>query len=292
MEDLKNILLIVNPIAGDIDKGDLIRQVEEYTTQRSMQLKMYKTSGNDDEANIAEILNTFDAHRVLIAGGDGSIKLLAEVMRDRAIPVGILPTGSANGLARNLELPQGIGEALDVAMGHRLIDLDAICINNYLCLHMSDLGLNAELIQHYEQGNIRGKLGYIIQSIPTLIQSGMPFTFEVTIGDNTYYEEGILLAIANARKYGTGAIVNPEGQMDDGKFEVLVFKKFDMIEILKTLREDAEHDPDFMKSFSTTQATIHCRRPVPFQIDGEYYDEVQDLNVSILAKHLKVAVGR
>ena len=292
MEDPKNILLVVNPIAGDIDKGDLIRQVEEYTAQRSMQLELYKTTGHDDEAKIADILNTFTAHRVLIAGGDGSVKLLAEVMRNQATPMGILPTGSANGLARNLALPQDLGEALDVAMGNRLIDIDAICVNDYLCLHVSDLGLNAELIKHYESGSIRGKLGYMIQSIPTLIQSGMPFTFEVSVGGDTFRQEGILLAIANARQYGTGAIINPTGKMDDGKFEVLVFKKFDMIDILKTLSEDTEPDPDFVKSISTTQAKIHCQQPVPFQVDGEYYDEVQDLDVSILPKHLKIAVGR
>ena len=292
MQDPHNVLLIVNPISGDIDKSELILQVEEFTSQRGMALEIYKTTGENDERHIAQLLNSFTPHRVLIAGGDGSIKLMAEVMRDKTIPVGILPTGSSNGLARNLELPTEIGPALDVAMGNRLIDIDAICVNNHLCLHMSDLGLNAELIQHYESGSIRGKLGYVLQSIPTLIESDMPFTFEVTIDGQTNNYEGVLLAIANARQYGTGAVINPNGQMDDGKFEVLIFKKFDLIKFLRTLREELELDPEFVESFSTTQAKIHCQRAVPFQIDGEYYNEVQDLDVSILQKHLKVAVGR
>ena len=291
MENFRNILLVVNPVAGDIDKSDVIREVEAYAHQHHRQLQIYQTTGQDDQRHLAGILNSFDAHRVLIAGGDGSIKLLAEAMRDQVIPMGILPTGSANGLARNLALPTNVSEALDVALGNRLIDIDALCINNHLCLHLSDLGLNAELIQHYEKSNVHGKIGYIIQSVPTLLQSGMPFTFEVSIGDDTFRREGILLAIANARKYGTGAVINPTGAMDDGKFEVLVFKKFNVIDILKTLDEDTEPDPDFVESFSTTHANIHCQQPVPFQIDGEYCDEVQDLDVSILPKHLKVAVG-
>ena len=292
MENPKNILLVVNPIAGDIDKSDLIHQVKEYTAQRDMPLELYQTTGQDDQARIADFLNTFHPHRVLVAGGDGSIKLIAEAMQDHTLPIGVLPTGSANGLASSLALPQDIGEALDVALGSRLVDLDAICINDRLCLHVSDLGVNAELIKHYESGSIRGKLGYIIQSVPTLIQSGMPFTFEVSVGEDTFHREGILLAIANARQYGTGAIINPTGKIDDGKFEVLVFKKFNMIDILKTLNEDTEPDPDFVESVSTTHAKIHCRQPVPFQIDGEYYDEVQDIDASILPKHLKMAVGR
>ena len=292
MKDIMNVLLVVNPVAGDVDKSEVIRQVEAYTEQHGMRLKLYKTTGQDDERHITELLNSYSAHRVLVAGGDGSIKMLAEVMRDQKVPMGILPTGSANGLARNLALPSTIREALEIALGDCLRDIDAICINNHLCLHLSDLGLNAELIRHYEAGNIRGKLGYLIQSIPTLIESDMPFDFDVTIGDTSVQHQGILLAIANAQQYGTGAVINPEGRMDDGKFEVLIFKKFDMIEIMKTLNEDLEPDPDFVESYATTHAHIHCHQPVPFQIDGEYYDEVRHLEVSILPKHLKIAVGR
>ena len=292
MEDPKNVLLVVNPIAGGIDKAELISRAKEYTAQRNINLNIYKTTGNQDREKIIEILNTFTAHRVLIAGGDGTVKLLAETLLDHTIPIGILATGSANGLARSLDLVPDLDEALDVALGNRLIDIDAICVNDYLCLHVSDLGLNAELIKHYESGNIRGKLGYFIQSIPTLLQSDMPFTFEVSVENQTFHKEGILLAIANARKYGTGAVINPVGKINDGKFEVLIFKKFDVIEILKTLSEEAKPDPDFVESISTTQAKIYCRQPVPFQVDGEYYGEVQHLNVSILPKHLKIAVGR
>lgn len=292
MPDLSNILLVVNPISGDIDKRDLIRQVEEFAKHRRLHLEVYKTTGEDDESHLTQLINSFAPHRVLIAGGDGSIKLMAEVMRHKVIPMGILPTGSSNGLARNLSLPKEIDAALEVAMGHQLQDVDAICVNDQMCLHISDLGLNAELIEHYEKGNIRGKLGYVIQSIPTLIESDMPFTFEVTIDGQTIHYQGVQLAIANARQYGTGAVINPHGLMDDGKFEILIFKKFDLIRFLRTLREELEMDPEFVESFSVTQATIHCQRPVPFQIDGEYYEEVQDLTVSIQPKLLKIAVGR
>lgn len=292
MEDPKNILLVVNPVSGDTNKDDVIRQAQEYTAQRGMQLKLYKTTGQNDKTQITDILNSFNAHRVLIAGGDGSIKLLAEVLRDREIPMGILPTGSANGLARNLDLPTQIGEALDIALGNRLMDIDAICVDNHLCLHLSDLGLNAELIQHYERGSVRGKLGYALQSIPTLIESDMPFTFEVSTDEGTFQQQGVLLVLANARQYGTGAVINPWGKIDDGKFEVVIFKKFNIIDILKTLNENAEPSADFAESVSTAHAKIHCQQPVPFQIDGEYCDEVQDIEVSILHKHLKIAVGR
>lgn len=283
------ILLVVNPISGDRDKSELIRQVEQ-TVRPHHPLEIYITTGTDDQARITNLLNTFPARRVLVAGGDGTIKLMAEALRNHETALGILPTGSANGLARSLNLPSLPHEALTVALGNHFQKTDALCINNELCLHISDLGLNAELIRHYEAGNVRGKLGYALQTIPTLMSSNMPFTFDVTVDQGSYCRQGILLALANAQKYGTGATINPGGKIDDGKFEVLVFKKLDVLEIAKTLQEEVRLDSDFAESFSTTHAVIRCQQPVPFQIDGEYCGEVQHLDVSILPHHLNIAV--
>ncbi len=283
------VLLVVNPISGDLDKTELIAQVEQKVCP-SHPYELYLTTGLDDQARITDLLNTFPARRVLVAGGDGTIKLVAEVLRDQKISLGILPTGSANGLARSLSIPDNLEEALRVALGHRFQDTDALCINNELCLHISDLGLNAELIHHYESGGVRGKLGYVLQTIPTLIDSDMPFTFEVTVDQGRCSKQGILLALANARKYGTGATINPEGNIDDGKFEVLVFKKLNILEIAKTLQKEVQLDYDFAESVTTTHAVIHCPQPVPFQIDGEYCGEVQHLDVSILPHYLKIAI--
>ena len=292
MEESDNILLVVNPISGNTDKDRIVEQVQNRVTRQSGNLKNYRTTGNNDREKITEVLNQFEAHRVLVAGGDGTIKLLAEVLRNRSIPLGILPSGSANGLAYNLGIPEVLSEAIDIALSDQFQEIDAICVNNDLCLHVSDLGLNAELIRNYEAGRIRGKLGYALQSVPTLVQSDMPFSFKIIRQDQTFSRQGILLAIANARQYGTGATINPKGQLDDGKFEVLVFKKLDFVEIFKTLGEDIELDSDFVESFSTEQVEVRCDRPVPFQMDGEYYGEVDHLEVSILPKHLKVAVGK
>jgi diacylglycerol kinase (ATP) len=227
--------------------------------------------------------------RIIVAGGDGTIKLVAESLENNHIPIGIIPAGSANGLAYNLHLPLILEEQITTAFEDNFLEMDIIEIDGEYCLHMSDFGVNAELISRYEKSKIRGKWGYFLQSVPTLVSSEYPFKFTVEANNSTFETEGILLAIANASSYGTGAKVNPKGKMNDGLFEILIYKEFDFIEILKTLRNEVELDPEVVEVISAKKAKITCKTPVSFQIDGEYLGKRSSIEAKILPKKLKIA---
>lgn len=289
MGRIKNVLFVVNPISGAIEKSDLIEQVKKQVIKIKASLFIYLTTGDDDCAIIEKRIKDLKPCRIIIAGGDGTIKMVAEALKGVDIPLGIIVAGSANGLAVNLNLPEDADGQIKVAFGKSLRKMDIITIDNQFCLHMSDFGLNAELIKNYENSNVRGKLGYLLQSIPTLVESDYPFQFTIETNGTTFNTEGILLVIANARSYGTGATVNPNGKIDDGIFEILLFKNFDIIEILKTLRNEVDMNPDFVEVITSKQAKISCKSPVAFQIDGEYLGEMNSINVSILPQYLLLA---
>lgn len=290
MTRIKNVLFVVNPISGAIEKEDLIEQVRKQVKKIEASLFIYLTTGIDDCANIEKRIKDLKPCRIVIAGGDGTIKAVAEALNGEEIPLGIIPAGSANGLAINLNLPTNIDKQLEIAFGNSLRKMDIINIDDEFCLHMSDFGLNAELIKNYEDSNTRGKLGYLLQSIPTLVKSDYPFQFKVETNNHTFDTEGILLAIANAKSYGTGATVNPQGKIDDGFFEILIFKNFNFVEILKTLRNEVTLDPEFVEIISTQKAIISCKSPVAFQIDGEYLGEKKLIQASISNIQLEIAV--
>lgn len=290
MDIIEVVLLVVNPISGGIDKSDLVEQVKKETIKLKASLLVFETTGEEDVFNLNEKIKELNPCRILIAGGDGTIKITAEALKGRDIPVGIIPSGSANGLSVNLYLPVKLEDQIRTALGTRFIHMDIILINDEYCLHMSDFGLNAELVRKYENASVRGKIGYLLQSIPTLLESDYPFEFKVETNGATYQKEGILLAIANASSYGTGAKVNPNGRIDDGRFEILIFKNFDMVEILKTLRNEVQLDPEFVEIISTSEATITCKGPVAFQVDGEYLGERDSVHVKILPGKLRLAV--
>lgn len=289
MGNIKTVLLVLNPISGGMDKAQLLDQVKKEVININANLVVFRTKGENDIQDLEKTIEDLTPCRIICAGGDGTIKLVAEALQARRIPVGIIPAGSANGLATNLGLPSTIEEQIKTALGNTINAIDIISIENEVCLHMSDFGLNAELIKKYEKSNVRGKLGYLLQSIPTLVESEYPFNFVIEAENKIIETEGILVAIANARSYGTGATINPHGLMNDGKFEVLIFKNFDVFEILKTLRNEVELDPDFVEVIQTTKARISCLKPVAFQIDGEFLGEKQDVHVTIKPGALLIA---
>lgn len=290
MKAENSILLVVNPIAGDRNKDSIIQSVSTACENRNLDLIIFETSGKKDEQTIENILNEKPISRVLVVGGDGTVSMVANCLIDKQVVMGIIPAGSANGLAMNFGIPDDLSERITIALSDYIMPIDVLFLNNKICLHIADIGLNAELVKNYETGSIRGKLGYLIQSIPTLMNSESPFTFSIQTNEETIEETGILLAIANANKFGTGANINPEGRINDGKFEILIFQNLDVIEILKTIKDNPDLSTDFVRVISTDEARITSNTSAPFQIDGEFIEEIKEVSITIKREKLWVAV--
>lgn len=282
--------MVANPISGGKDKTDLIEEVKQIIEKKGLKFRLFFTTGKEDKQALQKEIQDFDPQRILSVGGDGTIKLIAEILKDDSISLGIFPEGSANGLAENLNLPTDIPTLTEVALGENFAHLDVILINGEFCLHISDIGLNAELIKNYQEGNIRGKLGYLIQSIPTLISSDFPFEFHIKTGKIDISRHAVLIAIANAKKYGTGANINPQGEYNDGKFEILIFKEFNIPQILQTFRENVELSEDFLEIIPAVEARITSTKNIPFQVDGEYRGDINEVKASISPFKIRIAV--
>ncbi len=290
MKSESYILLVVNPISGDCEKEEIIFLVEKEAAARNYAFKLYKTTGKNDKESLKEIIREKKPKRVLVAGGDGTISMVASCVMDKEIILAIIPAGSANGMAVNFELPDTLPEQVALAFSDTFLKIDTLFLNDQICLHIADLGINAELVKNYEGSNIRGKFGYFLQSIPTLFNSDSPFDFKIETSQGTFEKSGILLAIANANKFGTGATINPNGKINDGLFEVLVFKNLDFIEIFKTLQNQAEMSSDFVEVIVTDKAVISTKKNVPFQIDGEFKGEISEITATIKKQNLLMAV--
>ena len=286
----KNIIMIVNPISGGVDKSEFIVATAHFATTENLHFILYITTGGDDVSKIKLLYDFHKPERIIIAGGDGTIKMVAEAMEDQDVILGILPAGSANGLAVDLNLPSSLEENLKIAFCHDFIEMDMISINGKKSLHLSDLGLNAELIKNYEKGVVRGKLGYAMHAFTTLLDLSDPFVATISANDQIVTCTARMIVIANSKKYGTGVTINPNGVMDDGKFELVILKNLDLIVFGKIITGNMPINSQDIEVISTASAVITTNMPVNFQIDGEYFGAVTKLLVEILPKQMKVAI--
>lgn len=287
-----NILLVVNPISGDLDKSELIVIVQTFASLNNYILIIHSTTGITDIEEIQILYKRYKPDRIVVAGGDGTIKLVAEALQNDNIIIGILPAGSANGLAVDLNLPESTTENLKIAFFNDFIEIDIICINGKKSIHLSDIGINAEMIKNYQISAVRGKLGYALQTLYTLADLNEPFIAKITGDFPTIISEARMIVVANSQKYGTGISINPNGKMDDGKFELVILKKLDFLVLSKIIAGNIPLNSNDIEIISTSKATIETNIPVSFQIDGEYCGMETRLEITILPRQIKVAVPK
>ena len=281
---------MVNPISGDLDKSDLITVVGEFSDTNHFHLEVYETKGKNDIKEIQKLYNQYLPQRIIVAGGDGTIKMVAEAMEAYDVVIGILPAGSANGLSVDLNLPDTIEENLKIAFFNDYIEMDMICINGKKSIHLSDIGINADLVKNYEESDLRGFWGYALQAYTTLVDSNEPFVATITANKETIVHPARMIVIANSQKYGTGVTINPYGVINDGKFELIILKSLDLLLIGKIIAGNMPIDSDDIVIISTNKATIKTDYPVNFQIDGEYCGAQSLLEIHILHKQMKIAI--
>ncbi len=284
------LLFIVNPSSGRKSNDAALLAIHESMAEYGFDFKFLYTTGKDDDTAIANQLEMFKPDRVAACGGDGTVQLVARNMIGKKIPIGILPLGSANGLAKALDLPADIKEALHVfTHGTAHIPLDLLKINDHICTHLSDLGTNALLVKNYEEAGDKGLIGYAKHLITSIQQSEL-MEYSITTPEGTTNGEGYMLTIANANKYGTGVQVS-EGSVSDGKFEICPVKEIDIQSAIKAgltaLNLFVDKDM-FSEVITCTSAHITISRKVHLQIDGEYMGEIDSVKVSILPSAVNV----
>ena len=286
--DLK-ILFIINPGSGK-DGKNWHQVIQDYFTSLSHKIEIFEMTNPCDPEIIKQKINEYKPDKVVAVGGDGTVKLAAQCLQQTSIPLGILPAGSANGMAKELDIPESSNAALDIIVNGRTRKIHLIKINDQLCIHLSDMGFNAFVVKKFETDQTRGMWGYVKATWKVLWSNPVMQT-EIKTDNEVLKRSAAMIVVANATKYGTGALINPEGKLDDEVFEVIVIKKLSVKEIFKMLVTHTPYDSQKTEVFQTSSLRIHSKRKVHFQVDGEYLGKVSTVDAAILPHAIEVIVA-
>lgn len=288
----QKILFVINPNSGGKNKQDFETQIKSYFEKLSHDVLYYHLSGNNNEVDIKKEIDVFGPDKVVAVGGDGTVNLVAKVMMGSDIKMGIIPGGSANGMAKELTLPTVFNDMMTLIMEGEAKCADIIKINdNDICLHLSDIGLNARMIKYFEEGNMRGKLGYAKVAFKVLWRK-QNIQVIIKSADNIIRRKAFMVVLANASKYGTGAVINPEGSLYDGLFEVVIIRQLAIFEILKMWFKPKPFNKKNIEIIKATSVHIMTGHKVHFQVDGEYKGKVKEVKAEMVAHQLNLIVPK
>jgi diacylglycerol kinase (ATP) len=287
-DEAQKILFVINPVSGGKEKQDWEVSIRDFFKELPHSIEFYLLSGENDSVSIQHHIERIHPQKVVAVGGDGTVKMIAEILKGKPISLGILPAGSANGMAKEFNLPLEKEQALNVIINGKEKPIDLIQINDEeICIHLADMGLNAMLVKYFEESKKRGMWGYT-KGVFKMLWNKQKIHATIHTDSDTQYRKAYMIVLANATKYGTGATINPHGELDDGQFEVVVVRRLNFWELLKLLITHKPFNEDKVEIFSTTNLELTTLKKGYFQVDGEYRGRIKLIRAKILPGCLKV----
>lgn len=281
-------LFLVNPGSGK-GKVNWPEAIEEYFAGSENAFNTIELQENCDLEDLKNNILSKAPSRVIAVGGDGTLKLVAECLFQTDIPVGILPAGSANGMAKELNIPLDSAAAIQTAMEGQIKQIHLMRINGEYCIHLSDIGFNAFVVKYFETYKGRGMWNYV-RACWKALWNQPQFVLHLHTDKETIRRRATMVVLANATQYGTGARINPLGRLDDELFEVILVKKISMHELYKMIVSHAPFDTNKTECIQVTSLRIETKKRIHFQVDGEYRGKVNKVVAAIEPHALKVIV--
>jgi YegS/Rv2252/BmrU family lipid kinase len=283
------LLFIINPFSGN-SNINWCDEITNYFQSLSYTFACFTVAKGCTTQTIQQQITSFSPQVVVAVGGDGTIKLVAECIMQTNIALGILPAGSANGLAKELGIPNQPQQALNTLVNGNLREIHVTEINKHLCIHLSDIGFNAYVVKQFEKQQGRGMWGYFVASFKALFNIPL-LKVLLQMDGKKQYVKAALIVIANGTTYGSGALINPTGTLSDALFEVIAVKKISLIELFKMMVTHSAYNTSKTEVFQTNNLTITSKYKVHFQVDGEYLGKVNTITARLIPKALQVIVG-
>jgi diacylglycerol kinase family enzyme len=297
------VAVVVNPTKLDDGPSARLRAqrwVEEHTP--GAVLDWHETTREDPGTGQARAALRSGADVVLAWGGDGTVRSVAAALADQAasaarVPLGLLPGGTGNLLARNLGLPLDLDEAAAVALTGRERAVDVLDLglggSTAVATVIAGIGLDSVLIDAPEQLKaVLGPMAYGLQSVRALAHPRMRVGVSVD-GAAPVWRWARCVLVVNVGGLIAGLDVAPEAEPDDGFLDVVVLtlaNPRDAVVAASSLVRRHRHDLPGRYHLRGRRATIVARGDFGRQIDGDVIDDGHVLDARVRAGALVVRV--
>jgi diacylglycerol kinase (ATP) len=220
---------------------------------------------------IHEVRNEIDC--VILGGGDGTISGAAIALRDTGLPLGILPLGTANDLARTLELPTDPEGAAAAILGGRTRSIDLGIVNGQPFFNVASIGLTVEITRQLTAATKRrlGPFAYPLLALKTAM-SHKRFSAIIRTGATIHRVRTMQVTVGNGRFYGGGAVVHNQAAIDDHMLDVYSLElqsRWRLMVMARAFRSGEHDDIPEIRTIRAPVVEVVTRDPKQISADGE-----------------------
>ena len=285
---------ILNPRAGV--SGQRVREAVERGRPAWKDYAVYLTREPGHATELAREAVAAGADVVLAVGGDGTVNEVARGLLGSTAALGIVPVGSGNGLARALRIPLRPEAALLALESGARRRMDVGVLNGRPFLNVAGIGFDAAVGQAFHErgrkGARRGLLGYVRLSLLEL-RAYRPTRLAIEAGRERLELEAFVATFANGPQYGSGAVINPGGKLDDGRLEVVVFENGPLWRTLAAAARlflgGLERAPGYRR-LAGPAATVTAAAPAAVHCDGDPVEAAARVEVQLRPLALEILV--
>ncbi len=292
MNNIKKIGFIINPISGTKTKKNIPELIKEKIDPSLFEpvIKFTTCAGNATELALQMVKDGFQL--VVAVGGDGTINEVARSLVHTETALGIIPCGSGNGLARHLEIPLKISDAIELINNYKVVEIDYGTANDILFFCTCGVGFDAQIGHQFALSKKRGFFSYFKSVVAEFIKyKAKKYKFKTK--ENKFKKRAFLVTFANASQYGNNAYIAPNADIQDGLLDVCILKPFPsykVFEIGMKLMRKKIHNCQSVEFLRTDKLKIKRKKSGVFHYDGEPCQMKKKILVKAHKRGLKVAV--
>jgi YegS/Rv2252/BmrU family lipid kinase len=285
------LALLVNPSSAGGRALKLLPRVEAALDARRAVFRVQRTRGL--EHGVEQALRAIEAGEVpVVMSGDGLVGAVGGAMAGAETPLGLIPSGRGNDLARVLEIPDDPEAAVAAILAGHTRTIDVGEANGKRFLGIVSVGFDSEASRIANETNfLGGSLVYVYAAIRTLV-GWKPARFTVAVDEERIRLSGYSVSVANSRAYGGGMFVAPDAQLDDGEFDIIAVgevSKLKFVSNLPKVFKGTHVEADEVQVFRASHLELSASRPFPVYADGEHLTDLP-ASLRVLPQALSVLV--
>ncbi|MBK9107059.1 MAG: YegS/Rv2252/BmrU family lipid kinase [Saprospiraceae bacterium] len=281
----KHFVFIINPNSGSQRLRDWEKLISRFFEPQSFEILYTRYAGHSHS-----ILANYEKRPdlcVVAVGGDGTVSELIPALMHIGCAMGIVPTGSGNGLARHLKIPMQASKALQKLARGDIHSLDVLNVNDKYCCNTCGVGFSAMVTRYFGRDGNRGFWNYFKLAFTLHQQSS---TFSVNINGESF-QDVWALEIANSSQLGNNAVISPLASVNDGIMDILILKKPKMWQapymIFMVFSKNILNSK--LSQYRRAEALeVQFEEELYYHIDGDYQGQCSQLQVKMIPSAIQI----